>query len=40
MTGGASLGESIAYELAVLVKRVGQHTNVSPRLPVQDPISR
>jgi predicted regulator of Ras-like GTPase activity (Roadblock/LC7/MglB family) len=30
----------IAYEMAVLVKRVGQHMIANPRFPVQDPISR
>jgi predicted regulator of Ras-like GTPase activity (Roadblock/LC7/MglB family) len=29
----------IAYELAVLVKRVGQHMIANPRFPVQDPVS-
>ena len=30
----------IAYEMAVLVKRVGQHIIANPRFPVQDPVSR
>ena len=30
----------IAYEMAVLVKRVGQHMIANPRFPVQDPVSR
>jgi predicted regulator of Ras-like GTPase activity (Roadblock/LC7/MglB family) len=30
----------IAYEMAVLVKRVGQHMVANPRFPVQDPVSR
>ena len=30
----------IAYEMAVLVKRVGQHMVANPRVPVQDPVSR
>jgi predicted regulator of Ras-like GTPase activity (Roadblock/LC7/MglB family) len=29
--------EQIAYEMAVLVKRVGQHMIADPRFPVQDP---
>ncbi len=29
----------IAYEMAVLVKRVGQHMIVNPRFPVQDSVS-
>ena len=36
---GADAGQ-IAYEMAVLVKRVGQHMIANPRFPVQDPISR
>jgi predicted regulator of Ras-like GTPase activity (Roadblock/LC7/MglB family) len=30
----------IAYEMAVLVKRVGQHMIANARFPVQDPVSR
>jgi predicted regulator of Ras-like GTPase activity (Roadblock/LC7/MglB family) len=30
----------IAYEMEVLVKRVGQHMIANPRFPVQDPVSR
>jgi predicted regulator of Ras-like GTPase activity (Roadblock/LC7/MglB family) len=30
----------IAYEMAVLVKRVGQHVIADPRFPLQDPVSR
>jgi predicted regulator of Ras-like GTPase activity (Roadblock/LC7/MglB family) len=30
----------IAYEMAVLVKRVGQHMIANPRFPVQDPVCR
>ena len=30
----------IAYEMAVLVKRVGQHMIANPRFPVQTPGSR
>ena len=30
----------IAYEMAVLVKRVGQHMVANPRFPVQYPVSR
>ena len=30
----------LAYELAVLVKRVGQHMIADPRFPVQDTVSR
>ena len=33
-------GGQIAYEMAVLVKRVGQHMIANPRFPVQDPVSR
>jgi predicted regulator of Ras-like GTPase activity (Roadblock/LC7/MglB family) len=29
----------IAYEMAVLVKRVGQHMIANPRFPVQDPVA-
>ena len=36
---GADVGQ-IAYEMAVLVKRVGQHMIANPRFPVQDPVSR
>jgi predicted regulator of Ras-like GTPase activity (Roadblock/LC7/MglB family) len=36
---GADAGQ-IAYEMAVLVKRVGQHMIANPRFPVQDPVSR
>jgi predicted regulator of Ras-like GTPase activity (Roadblock/LC7/MglB family) len=37
--GDADAGQ-IAYEMAVLVKRVGQHMIANPRFPVQDPVSR
>ena len=30
----------IAYEMAVLIKRVGQHMVANPRFPVQDPVVR
>jgi len=30
----------IAYEMAVLVKRVGQHMIANPRFPVQDSVAR
>lgn len=30
----------IAYEMAVLIKRVGQHMIANPRFPVQDPAAR
>jgi predicted regulator of Ras-like GTPase activity (Roadblock/LC7/MglB family) len=30
----------IAYEMALLIKRVGQHMIANPRFPVQDPASR
>lgn len=30
----------IAYEMAVLIKRVGQHMIANPRFPVQDPVAR
>lgn len=30
----------IAYEMAVLIKRVGQHMIANPRFPVQDPATR
>jgi predicted regulator of Ras-like GTPase activity (Roadblock/LC7/MglB family) len=30
----------VAYEMAVLIKRVGQHMIANPRFPVQDPIAR
>ena len=30
----------IAYEMAVLVKRVGQHMIANPRFPVRDPVAR
>ena len=30
----------VAYEMAVLVKRVGQHMIADPRFPVQDPSAR
>jgi predicted regulator of Ras-like GTPase activity (Roadblock/LC7/MglB family) len=36
---GADAGQ-IAYEMTVLVKRVGQHMIANPRFPVQDPVSR
>ena len=36
---GADAGQ-IAYELAVLVKRVGQHMVADPRFPVQDTVYR
>jgi predicted regulator of Ras-like GTPase activity (Roadblock/LC7/MglB family) len=36
---GADAGQ-IAYEMAVLVKRVGQHMIANPRFPVQDPVAR
>jgi len=36
---GADAGQ-IAYEMAVLVKRVGQHLIADPRFPVHDPVSR
>jgi predicted regulator of Ras-like GTPase activity (Roadblock/LC7/MglB family) len=36
---GADAGQ-IAYEMAVLVKRVGQHMIANPRFPVQDSVSR
>jgi predicted regulator of Ras-like GTPase activity (Roadblock/LC7/MglB family) len=29
----------IAYEMAVLIKRVGQHMIADPRFPVQDPVA-
>jgi predicted regulator of Ras-like GTPase activity (Roadblock/LC7/MglB family) len=29
----------IAYEMAVLIKRVGQHMIANPRFPVQDPVA-
>jgi predicted regulator of Ras-like GTPase activity (Roadblock/LC7/MglB family) len=29
----------IAYEMAVLVKRVGHHMTVDPRFPLQDPVA-
>jgi predicted regulator of Ras-like GTPase activity (Roadblock/LC7/MglB family) len=36
---GADAGQ-IAYEMAVLVKRVGQHMIANPRFPVRDPVAR
>ena len=33
----AANAEQIAYEMAVLVKRVGQHMIADPRFPVHDP---
>jgi predicted regulator of Ras-like GTPase activity (Roadblock/LC7/MglB family) len=30
----------IAYEMALLIKRVGQHMIANPRFPVQDPARR
>jgi predicted regulator of Ras-like GTPase activity (Roadblock/LC7/MglB family) len=30
----------IAYEMAVLIKRVGQHMIANPRFPVRDPVAR
>jgi predicted regulator of Ras-like GTPase activity (Roadblock/LC7/MglB family) len=30
----------IAYEMAVLIKRVGRHMIANPRFPVQDPVAR
>jgi predicted regulator of Ras-like GTPase activity (Roadblock/LC7/MglB family) len=30
----------IAYEMAVLIKRVGQHMIANPRFPIQDPVAR
>jgi predicted regulator of Ras-like GTPase activity (Roadblock/LC7/MglB family) len=29
----------VAYEMAVLVKRVGQHLTAKPRLPAQEPVA-
>ena len=29
----------VAYEMAVLIKRVGQHMIANPRFPLQDPVA-
>ena len=40
LAGADTDAGQIAYEMAVLVKRVGQHMIADPRFPVQDPAAR
>ena len=40
LADAAANAEQIAYEMAVLVKRVGQHMIADPRFPVHDPKPR
>jgi predicted regulator of Ras-like GTPase activity (Roadblock/LC7/MglB family) len=40
LAGSDANAGQIAYEMAVLVKRVGQHMIANPRFPVQDPVAR